>query len=147
MRFPFFPRDFRGSVGRKTACFFGGFSLPFSRRQGKEGQGSALQIAFRPCPKIRALKMAMPTATDPTCHVLVTLKGQGQNVDWKIAAEASFSAYLFAFLNGKKKQTLAIIRPKRDKGRDKKDDQIWSSFFFGRKVHFSPVSSNFLPKR
>ena len=38
--FPFFSRDFRGSVGIKNPCFFCWFSLPFSKKkQGKEGQG------------------------------------------------------------------------------------------------------------
>ena len=36
---PFFSRDFRGSIGIKNPCFFGGFSLPFPKKQGKEGQG------------------------------------------------------------------------------------------------------------
>ena len=30
--FPFFSRDFRGSVGIKNPCFFGGFSLPFPKK-------------------------------------------------------------------------------------------------------------------
>ena len=38
--FPFFSRDFRGSVGIKNPCFFGGFPCLFPKKQGKEGQGS-----------------------------------------------------------------------------------------------------------
>ena len=38
--FPFFSREFRGSVGRKSPCFFGGFPCHFPKRQGKEAQGS-----------------------------------------------------------------------------------------------------------
>ena len=38
--FPFFSRDFRGSVGIKNPCFFGGFPCRFPKKQGKEGQGS-----------------------------------------------------------------------------------------------------------
>ena len=38
--FPFFSRDFRGSVGIKNPCFFGGFPCLFpKKKQGKEGQG------------------------------------------------------------------------------------------------------------
>ena len=37
--FPFFSRDFRGSVGIKNPCFFGRFPCLFSKEQGKEGQG------------------------------------------------------------------------------------------------------------
>ena len=37
--FPFFSRDFRGSVGIKNPCFFGGFPCLFPKKQGKEGQG------------------------------------------------------------------------------------------------------------
>ena len=45
--FPFFSRDFRGSVGIKNPCFFGGFPCLFPKKQGKEGQGKALvQTAF-----------------------------------------------------------------------------------------------------
>ena len=39
--FPFFSRDFRGSVGIKIPCFFGGFPCHFPKKQGKEGQGSS----------------------------------------------------------------------------------------------------------
>ena len=39
--FPFFSRDFRGSVGIKYPCFFGGFTCLFPKKQGKEGQGTA----------------------------------------------------------------------------------------------------------
>ena len=38
-RFPFFSRDFGGSVGIKKPCFFGGFPCLFPKNQGKEGQG------------------------------------------------------------------------------------------------------------
>ena len=38
--FPFFSRDFRGSVGIKNPCFFGGFPRVFQKKQGKEGQGT-----------------------------------------------------------------------------------------------------------
>ena len=41
--FPFFSRDFGGSVGIKNPCFFWWFSLPFPRKQGKEGQGLGLE--------------------------------------------------------------------------------------------------------
>ena len=37
--FPLFSRDFRGSVGIKNPCFFGGFPCHFPKKQGKEGQG------------------------------------------------------------------------------------------------------------
>ena len=37
--FPFFSRDFRGSVGITNPCFFGGFPCLFPKKQGKEGQG------------------------------------------------------------------------------------------------------------
>ena len=37
--FPFFSRDFRGSVRIKNPCFFGGFPCLFPKKQGKEGQG------------------------------------------------------------------------------------------------------------
>ena len=37
--FRFFSRDFRGSVGIKNPCFFWWFSLPFPKKEGKEGQG------------------------------------------------------------------------------------------------------------
>ena len=37
--FPFFSRDFRGSVGIKNPCFFGGFPCRLPKKQGKEGQG------------------------------------------------------------------------------------------------------------
>ena len=37
--FPFFSRDFWDSVGIKNPCFFWWFSGPFSKKQGKEGQG------------------------------------------------------------------------------------------------------------
>ena len=40
--FPFFSRDFRGSVGIKNPCFFGGFPCLFPKKQGKEGQGDSL---------------------------------------------------------------------------------------------------------
>ena len=40
--FPFFCRDFRGSVGIKNPCFFGGFPCLFPKKQGKEGQGKHL---------------------------------------------------------------------------------------------------------
>ena len=37
--FPFFSRDFKGSAGIGNPCFFGGFSLPFSKktRKGRTG--------------------------------------------------------------------------------------------------------------
>ena len=38
--FPSFSRDFRGSVGIKNPCFFGGFPCLFPKKQGKEGQGN-----------------------------------------------------------------------------------------------------------
>ena len=37
--FPFFSKDFRGSVGIKNPCFFRGFPCLFPKKQGKEGQG------------------------------------------------------------------------------------------------------------
>ena len=37
--FPFFSRDFRGSVGIRNPCSFGGFPCHFPKKQGKEGQG------------------------------------------------------------------------------------------------------------
>ena len=37
--FPFFPRDFRGSLGIKNPCFLGGFPCRFPKKQGKEDQG------------------------------------------------------------------------------------------------------------
>ena len=37
--FPFFSRDFSGSVGIKNPCFLGGFPGHFPKKQGKEGQG------------------------------------------------------------------------------------------------------------
>ena len=50
--FPFFSRDFRGSVGIKNPCFFCGFPCLFPKKQGKEGQGSCVFItncAIRIC--------------------------------------------------------------------------------------------------
>ena len=58
--FPFFSMDFRGSVGIKNPCFFGGFPCLFPKNQGKEGQGgyrtmemdggsSAPHLARSPC--------------------------------------------------------------------------------------------------
>ena len=40
--FPFFPKDFRGSPGRKNPCFFRSFSLPFAEkaRKGRSGKES-----------------------------------------------------------------------------------------------------------
>ena len=38
--FPFFPKDFRGSAGRRNPCLFGGFPRCFPKRQGKEDQGN-----------------------------------------------------------------------------------------------------------
>ena len=60
-------------------------------------------------------------------------------------AEASFPAYLFAFFK-QKQHISAILRQEREKGRNKKDDQT-SSCVFGRKMHISPILSNFLPRR
>ena len=40
--FPFFSRDFRGSVGIKNPCFFGGFSLSFSQKTRKGRTGMVL---------------------------------------------------------------------------------------------------------
>ena len=37
--FPFFPKDFRGSAGRRNPCLFGGFPCCFPKRQGKEDEG------------------------------------------------------------------------------------------------------------
>ena len=37
--FPFFPRDFRGSAWRKNPCFFGWFSLLFSKKASKGRSG------------------------------------------------------------------------------------------------------------
>ena len=37
--FPFFYRDFRGSVAIENPCFFGGFPCLLQEKQGKEGQG------------------------------------------------------------------------------------------------------------
>ena len=37
--FPFFPRDFGGSLGIKNPCFFGGLPCRFPKKQGKEDQG------------------------------------------------------------------------------------------------------------
>ena len=37
--FPFFPKDFRGSLGIKNPCFFGGFPCRVPKKQGKEDQG------------------------------------------------------------------------------------------------------------
>ena len=45
--FPFFSRDFRGSVGTKKPCFFGGFPCLFPKKQGKEGQGLGCGIASK----------------------------------------------------------------------------------------------------
>ena len=39
--FPFFPKDFRGSLGKKNPCFFGGFDCFLPKKQGKEDQGIA----------------------------------------------------------------------------------------------------------
>ena len=46
--FPFFSRDFRGSVGIKNPCFFGGFPLPFPKktRKGRTGYRGASEFAF-----------------------------------------------------------------------------------------------------
>ena len=52
-------------------------------------------------------------------------------------AEASFSAYVFGFLQGKNSLFWPFLRQKREKGGNKKEDQNWSCFF-GRKVHFFP---------
>ena len=40
--FRFFSRDFRGLVGIKNPCFFGGFPCRFPKKKGKEGQGISL---------------------------------------------------------------------------------------------------------
>ena len=53
------------------------------------------------------------------------------------SAEASFSAYIFWLFARQKQHVLAILRQKREKGRNKKEDQNWSCFF-GRKVQFFP---------
>ena len=45
--FPFFSRDFRGSVGIENPCFFGGFPCLFPKKQGKEGQGFLITIIIR----------------------------------------------------------------------------------------------------
>ena len=58
----------------------------------------------------------------------------------KRMAEASFSAYFFLVFERQKQHILAILR-KKEKGRNKKDDQIGCAFF-GRKVYFFP---NFKP--
>ena len=36
--FPFFSRDFRGSVGIKNPCFFGGFPCLFSKKKARKGR-------------------------------------------------------------------------------------------------------------
>ena len=38
--FPFFPKDFRGSAGRRNLCLFGGFPCCFPKGTGKEDQGT-----------------------------------------------------------------------------------------------------------
>ena len=43
--FPFFSRDFGGSVGIKNPCFFGGFPCLFPKNQGKEGQGNNYELS------------------------------------------------------------------------------------------------------
>ena len=45
-RFPFFSRDFRGSVAIENPCFFGGFPCLFQEKQGKEGQGFEAKIGY-----------------------------------------------------------------------------------------------------
>ena len=49
-------------------------------------------------------------------------------------AEASFSAYFFGLLQGKKQHLLAILRQNRETKRKTKIGRA----FFGRKVHFFP---------
>ena len=48
--FPFFSRDFRGSVGIRNPCFFGGFPCLFPEKQGKgrEGKGRGSQRSSFP---------------------------------------------------------------------------------------------------
>ena len=38
--FPFFSKDFRGSLRIKNPCFLGGFPCRFPKKQGKEDQGT-----------------------------------------------------------------------------------------------------------
>ena len=46
--FVFFSRDFRGLVGIKNPCFFGGFPCLFPKKQGKEGQGTHKKMITEP---------------------------------------------------------------------------------------------------
>ena len=61
-----------------------------------------------------------------------------------IMAEASFSAYFWGFLQGKKQHILAIVRQEREKGRNKKEDQNWSCFSRSKSALFSPILSKCL---
>ena len=54
-----------------------------------------------------------------------------------------FSACSLAFWKEKKQHTLAILRQKKEKGRNKKDDQIGRAFF-GRKCTFCGIQDAFM---
>ena len=54
--FPFFPKDFRGSPGKKDPCLFGGFPCSLPKKQGKEDLGSS-QFALH---DLRALDFFCP---------------------------------------------------------------------------------------
>ena len=40
--FPFFPKDFRGSAGRRNPCLFGGFPCFFPKRKGGSSKNSGV---------------------------------------------------------------------------------------------------------
>ena len=46
--FPFFPKDFRGSLGKKNPCFFGGFPCFLPKKQGPLGSPLAIYRAQNP---------------------------------------------------------------------------------------------------
>ena len=61
--FPFFSRDFRGSVGIKNPCFFWWFSLPFSKKNKERkdrvppwAQWSSFGRANSPCPAAKGVR-------------------------------------------------------------------------------------------
>ena len=54
--FPFFSRDFRGSVGIKNPCFFWWFSLPFSKKN-KEKEGQGLSVSGK---RFRRFRLPVP---------------------------------------------------------------------------------------